>query len=653
MATLGMWKHFELLSNLYGKKLHLLYNHEVDVSDKKIHLVSSNAIRKSGTFIKTSTIFVALHTMLCFAIVIKPIFVKNSEESGNLELIRSFVTTLAGIISAAFFAMSYVISFTPNVSILIVNCIVHFQQKAKALTTTQIPHNYTIIGMKFMLWISFMFPLFGTPIAIYLQLDPLFELVLMEYVPPGNIPFVLVRFVVAVFGSTEVIKSANAFFIVGLMVVCSMNDIMQDLNDTASAGIFSFKNTLHRFREIRLYKEMFIWHDVIILTYYGTIRMAGKLDLLSYSGLPLTAICGTLFVVILIPHAANVVEHSSNFLDERRNEVSFSKFERKRLKSLRPLGIQSSGQLCGNLELIRSFVTILVGFLSVAFLAMSYVISFTPNVSIVIVNCIVHFQRKAKELTTSNILHNYAVIEFGMKFMLWISFIAPFASPIVIYLQLDPLFELVVMEFVPPVNIPFVLLRIIVPIIASTEVIKSANAFFIVGLMVVCSMNDIMQDLAGTSCFKNTLQRFQEIRLYKEMFIWHEYANQNFCSFSVPPLIFFGVGVVILTYFGTIRMVGKLDFLVYTAFPLTAICGTLFVVMMIPHAANVVENASNFLDERRNEVSLSKFERQRLKSLRPLGIQIYVILQGLPIFRLFCTKPWSFKVDKFETFYVD
>lgn len=182
----------------------------------------------------------------------------------------------------------------------------------------------------------------------------------MEYVPPGNIPFVLVRFVVAVFGSTEVIKSANAFFIVGLMVVCSMNDIMQDLNDTASAGIFSFKNTLHRFREIRLYKEMFIWHEyanqnfcsfsvplliffgvsVIILTYYGTIRMAGKLDLLSYSGLPLTAICGTLFVVILIPHAANVVEHSSNFLDERRNEVSLSKFERQRLKSLRPLGIQ-------------------------------------------------------------------------------------------------------------------------------------------------------------------------------------------------------------------------------------------------------------------------------------------------------------------------
>lgn len=129
MATLAMWKRLELMTNLYGKRLRL-QNHVISVSERKI-LLTSDPTRKARYFVITSTLFVALHTMLAFVITTKPIFVKTSEQLSHLEMVRTYTNILCVFIPRAFFAMSCVTSFTPYVSIVVLNHIVNFQSEAK------------------------------------------------------------------------------------------------------------------------------------------------------------------------------------------------------------------------------------------------------------------------------------------------------------------------------------------------------------------------------------------------------------------------------------------------------------------------------------------------------------------------------------------
>lgn len=209
-----------------------------------------------------------------------------------------------------------------------------------------------------------------------------------------------------------------------------------------------------------------------------------------------------------------------------------------------------------------------------------------------------------------------------MTLLLRVTFLAPFLLPPVgVYLELDPLL-VVLIEYFDKKNMLLFLIRTALYVMIATDVMKAVNAFFIVGLMVICSMNDIMQDL-NEACFTARVEtRMRKIVLYKQMFIWNKYTNQHFCSFSVPPLIFFGIGVIVLTYFGSIRMFGTMDFLIYIRLPVMGVLGTFFVVMLIPHAAKVVEFSTNFIIGARNEVNLSKFERKTWQSVRPLGIQV-------------------------------
>lgn len=210
-----------------------------------------------------------------------------------------------------------------------------------------------------------------------------------------------------------------------------------------------------------------------------------------------------------------------------------------------------------------------------------------------------------------------------MKLMLWVSFSISFPVPFVVtYLKIDPLYALFEGDREERYFILQILVRIVVIFIIFLDVTKAINAFFIVGLMVTCSMNDILQDLTKSSVNANSETRLQEVNLYKKMFIWNKYTNQNFCTFSVPPLIFFGFSVVTLSYYGTIRMAGEMNFLLYLCLPTIAFFSSCFVIMLIPHAARVVENAENFIFSRTNWGNLSKFERKTWKSVRSLGIQV-------------------------------
>ncbi|OXA39411.1 hypothetical protein Fcan01_25827 [Folsomia candida] len=274
-------------------------------------------------------------------------------------------------------------------------------------------------------------------------------------------------------------------------------------------------------------------------------------------------------------------------------------------------------------RVVRVYVQILAALLPSTFLPMSYVIAFRPVVAEVILCKIIQFQKETQELTGIKTTHKHLVVELGMNVILWISF--TMLLPVVVtglYLQIDPLHVVVVRTAEENNTILPLLTRSMITLLVAYDIATAGNAFFIVGLMVVCSTNDMIQDLRCKPSFRHDLiTRFKEITLYRKLFLWNKYTNQNFCSFSVPPLIFFGISVVVLTYFGTIRMWGKVGFFLYLAVPALSVFATCFIVIMIPYAARVLEFSENLILIRLGETSVSKFERKTWKSMRPLGIQ--------------------------------
>lgn len=209
-----------------------------------------------------------------------------------------------------------------------------------------------------------------------------------------------------------------------------------------------------------------------------------------------------------------------------------------------------------------------------------------------------------------------------MKLMLWVTFII--IGPVVIlavYFQIDPLHVLMEGNFYRN-KILIILFRSIIALLVAFSVMAAINSFFIVGLMVVCATNDMLRDLRESNLRHDLIRRYQEIHLCRKLFLWNKYTNQNFCSFSVPPLIFFGISVIVLAYFGSIRIWGKVSLLLYLVLPTICLFGTCFVLMMIPQAARVVEFSEHLISSRINGGNTSKFERRTWKSMRPLGIQV-------------------------------
>lgn len=57
------------------------------------------------------------------------------------------------------------------------------------------------------------------------------------------------------------------------------------------------------------------------------------------------------------------------------------------------------------------------------------------------------------------------------------------------------------------------LLRSMILIVVGLDVAKAAIAFFLVGMMVTCSMNDILEGLGKSNVHTNFVTRLKEINL--------------------------------------------------------------------------------------------------------------------------------------------
>ncbi|OXA48402.1 hypothetical protein Fcan01_17039 [Folsomia candida] len=511
--------------------------------------------------------------------------------------------------------MSYVISFTPIVAVVIMSCIVQFQKEVRELTGTRQPHNYYVaeLAIELMLWMTYIIPFPAPLFATCLNLDPLHSLLESNNEENYCIIEFLFRNLIVFIVILDVAKAANAFFIVGLMVTCSTKDILHDL--------VKF-NLISRVRPLasQYLSDMAtlgIWKlfDLFVHVYDH------KLHLLPFN--------------VSIPSRQVYLQPKTS-----KNRLYFLKFSTLCVlthtlisltilcKSIcaKPKGTELTAT-SEMIRVVRIYTHLLMTLFPPAFLAMSYVISFTPVVAAVIINSIAEFQKEVKELVVTHQPHKYFAAEVAITLMLLVTYIFPFPAPVVItYFKVDPLHSLLNGDNEEDCFIFLFLLTLLVRnsvlFIVMVDVCKALNAYFMVGLMVTCSTKDILQDLTKSNLHPSLAKRLQEINLYRKMFLWNKYTNHNFCSFSVPPLIFFGLSVVILSYYGTIRMAGKLDLVFYIGLPLIALLSSFFVIMLIPQAARVLENAEHFIYTRTSRINLSKFERKTWKSMRCMGIQV-------------------------------
>lgn len=157
--------------------------------------------------------------------------------------------------------------------------------------------------------------------------------------------------------------------------------------------------------------------------------------------------------------------------------------------------------------------------------------------------------------------------------------------------------------------------------VLSGEVVKSAVAFLLVGLIVMQSISQGASLLREILKFKsrNRGALFPgEIRLYREFQVWNQYINAAFCYRSVPPLLFCGVCIIVCSIYGTIRMYVSLPIFVYALLPLTAGVALAFQFALLPQAAKGYEKSREFVAFARKQCTV-KWERKVAKSFRPIG----------------------------------
>lgn len=163
---------------------------------------------------------------------------------------------------------------------------------------------------------------------------------------------------------------------------------------------------------------------------------------------------------------------------------------------------------------------------------------------------------------------------------------------------------------------PLFLVRAGLLLVVNMEMLMAAGVMLVQGLMVVIASN------AAILRLKTRVQRRPTVPVfvvYREITIWNLYTNQNFNNFAVQPLIFFGMGAVIGTNYGAIRLT-HLPPLMYAVFPVFSGIEFFFLVTLLPLGAKVFDKAVEFLRVAKGRAR-SGYGKKVTASLQPIGIR--------------------------------
>ncbi|OXA54331.1 hypothetical protein Fcan01_10460 [Folsomia candida] len=267
--------------------------------------------KKETTFVHFSFAVFVLHIIYCFLRLLwlwKNGFPFENEEQDS-EIIRIYALLVLTFLSLTF-ASKYGVHI-------------------RASSSIAVPPDYRILirAMKVVIWLT-NYPLHMILIAgVVISADPLYPPIrsIICILSLSSIVFKLAAFLIRASLLTicliVLFKAVNAFFIIGLMVVCSASEVLQVLNDlNPKRVVFSERNFQARI--------------------YGTIRMRDHMNFLIYLFVPPSSLIALLFVVFLIPEAAKVYQRSYLYLYKAGKDLRRGSWEKKVVKSLRPVGIQ-------------------------------------------------------------------------------------------------------------------------------------------------------------------------------------------------------------------------------------------------------------------------------------------------------------------------
>lgn len=156
------------------------------------------------------------------------------------------------------------------------------------------------------------------------------------------------------------------------------------------------------------------------------------------------------------------------------------------------------------------------------------------------------------------------------------------------------------------------LVRTLLLNIIAFEILKTAIAILVIAVIMLsatATSADKLDKYVNSKPTFQTVSKLPVIKLYKEIQIWNQYTNINVCYDVVPPLIFFGICVIIVTNYATVRLLGKLSGWVYSIAPGTSLAGIVFIMNLLPEAANVYENSNKFLSSVRSRL-IGKYEKR-------------------------------------------
>ncbi|OXA49637.1 hypothetical protein Fcan01_15399 [Folsomia candida] len=167
------------------------------------------------------------------------------------------------------------------------------------------------------------------------------------------------------------------------------------------------------------------------------------------------------------------------------------------------------------------------------------------------------------------------------------------------------------------------MVRTCVLALIAVELVKSVLAFLIVGLIVMFAAAEGASRL--DNCIKRsptsrTVSKLGILRLYREIQIWNQHTNSSFCYKAIPPLIFFGLVIVIIVNHATIKLFGVLPGIIYPIAPGTSLMAAVLFMTLLPQAARTHANSSRFLASVKNTV-IGKYEIKVAHSLRPIGAE--------------------------------
>lgn len=214
-------------------------------------------------------------------------------------------------------------------------------------------------------------------------------------------------------------------------------------------------------------------------------------------------------------------------------------------------------------------------------------------------------------------------MEFGLLNFIKISPFIPFALiPFVVWSDVDPLYvpSLLQTSKLSPFRFLLIAFRVSTLTAVSCELLKSFGLLATLAAILLAASIQIMARCRKALDNVWTGQ-VKVIKVFKELQLWNIIYNQNLCYSVVPHLILFGMSIITLANYLTIRLPRKVPLMLYVIFPATSLTGLVFVMTIVPQATQVFEKSEIFLGCLTGKCFL-KYERRLLYSLNKVGIRI-------------------------------